>query len=61
MSQARMQALAPSSYATLAMAAARWAVWHASKGPERETMLRRSEGRAFNVGTAASKLDQETG
>jgi hypothetical protein len=32
-----MQALAPTSYATLAMAAARWAMWRASKGPERET------------------------
>ena len=55
------QALAPTSYATLAMAAANWAMWHASKGPERERMSRTLEDTAFTVRTAESELIEEAG
>jgi hypothetical protein len=56
-----MWALAPASYATLATAAARCAMWHASKWPERERMSQNPEGRASATCTAESGLNQETG
>jgi hypothetical protein len=43
------------------MAAARWAMWRASKGPERERMSPRPEGRAFVISTAESELNEEVG
>jgi len=53
-----MWALIAASYATLAMAAANWAMWRASKRLELERM---SEGGAFDGGTAKSKAKLEGG
>ena len=46
------------SYATLAMAAARWATRHASKGPERGRMPLMPDVRAFDFRIAESMLDE---
>jgi len=54
-----MQALGPGSNATMAMAAANWAMWRASERLEWERMSRRSDGTAFAVRTADSELGEE--
>jgi hypothetical protein len=56
-----MKALAPVFYATMATAAANWAMWHATKELERERMSQRSDGRAFATRAAKSKVNQEAG
>jgi hypothetical protein len=54
-------ALTPDSDATLAMAAASWAMWRASERLERERMSQMIESRAFVTRTAESDLNEEAG
>jgi hypothetical protein len=55
----RAKALTPNPDATLATAAANWAMWHACERLERERMSQMIEGRAFVTSTAESELNQE--
>jgi hypothetical protein len=57
----RAKALTPNPDATLATAAANWAMWRASKWLEQERMSRWADRAAFAVMISGSALDEETG